>query len=61
MIGFGSDLAKLNENFNIISKSVFEFLENCTITENQTTSIAHEITELRQKNDLDRQTHDGNQ
>ena len=49
MLEFGSDLAKLNENFNILSKSVLELLENCAKTENHTTSIAHEITELRQK------------
>ena len=49
MIELGSDLAKLNENFNVSSKSVFELLENSAKTENHTTSIAHEITELRQK------------
>ena len=49
MIGFGSDLAKLKENFNVFffSKSVFELLENCAETENHTTCIAHKITELR--------------
>ena len=49
MIEFGSDLAKLNEISNVFSKSVFELLENCAKTENHTTSIAHEITDLRQK------------
>ena len=49
MIEFGSDLANLNENVNVFSKSVFELIENCAKTENHTTSIAHEITELRQK------------
>ena len=49
MIEFGSDLAKLNEISNVFSKSVFELLENCAKTENHTTSVAHEITELRQK------------
>ena len=46
---YGSDLTKLNENFNLLSKSVFELHEDCAKTENHTTSIAHEITELRQK------------
>ena len=49
MYEFGSDLAKLNENFNVLSKSVLELLENCAKTENHTTSVAHEITKLRQK------------
>ena len=49
MFEFGSDLANLNENFNLISKSVFELLGNCVKTENHTTSIAHEFTEVRQK------------
>ena len=49
MIENGSDPAKLNENFNVFSKSMFELLENCAKTENHTTSIAHEITELSQK------------
>ena len=49
MFEFGSHLAELNENFNLLSKSVFGLLENCAKTEKHTTSIAHEITELRQK------------
>ena len=49
MIEIDSDLAKLNENFNVFSKSVFELLEDCAKTESHTTSIAHEITGLRQK------------
>ena len=48
MFDFGSDLANLNEIFNVLSKSVFDLLENLAKTENHTTSIAHEITELRQ-------------
>ena len=49
MIEFGSDLAKLNESFNVFSKSVSELLGNCAKTENHTTSIYHEVSELRQK------------
>ena len=49
MFEFCSDIEKLNENFNLLSKSVIELLENCAKTENHTSSIAHEITELRQK------------
>ena len=33
MIEFCSDLANLNENFNVFSKIVFELLENCAKTE----------------------------
>ena len=40
-------------------KSVFELLENYTETVNDTTSIAHEITELLQKTNVDGRTHDG--
>ena len=49
MFELSSDIAKLNENFNLLSKSLFELLEIRAKTENHTTSIAHEITELRQK------------
>ena len=49
MFEFCSGLAKLNEDFKVLSKSVFESLENCAKSENHTTSIAHEITDLRQK------------
>ena len=49
MFEFGSDLAKLKENFNVLSKSVFKLLENCAKTESHTTSIVQEISELRQK------------
>ena len=49
MLEFGRDVAKLNENFNAFSKSVFEVLENCAKTENHTNRIVHETTELRQK------------
>ena len=49
MLEFGCNLAKLNGNFNVLPKSVLELLENCAKTENHTTSIAHEITKLRQK------------
>ena len=61
MIEFGSGLAKLIENFSVFSKSVFELLGNCAKKENHTTSIAREITELRQKKNVDRRTPDGNQ
>ena len=49
VIDFGIVLAKLNENFNVFSGSVFELLETCAKTENLTTIIAHENSELRQK------------
>ena len=49
MIEFRSDLEKLNENFSVFSKSVFELLEHCAKTENHTTSTAHKITDLRQE------------
>ena len=49
MIEIEIDLPKLNENFNVLSKSVLELLEDCTKTESHTTSITHEITEQRQK------------
>ena len=49
MIEFGSELAKLNETFSVLSESLFELPKNCAKTESYTTSIAHAITELRQK------------
>ena len=49
MFEFCSDLAMLNENFNVLSKNVLELLEKCAKTENHTANIAPEITELRQK------------
>ena len=49
MVVLGSDLAKLKENFNVLSKIVFKLLEKCAKTENDTTSIAQKITELCQK------------
>ena len=49
MFEFGSDLAKLKGNFNVLSKSVFKLLENGAKTESQITSIVHEISEVRQK------------
>ena len=49
MFEFGSELAKFYESFKVLSNSVFEVIENCVKTVNHTTSIAQEITELRQK------------
>ena len=49
MCEFCVDHEKLNENLNVIYESVFEFLENCSKTEDHTASIAHELTEIRQK------------
>ena len=40
MIEVGNDLAKLNENFNVFTNSVFELLEHCAKTESHTTSIS---------------------
>ena len=45
MIELGSDVVKLNENFNVLSK-VLKLLENYAKTESHTTSIVHEITVL---------------
>ena len=49
MIESGSDLAKSNENLNVFYKVMFQLLENCTKSENHTTSIAREFTAKRQK------------
>ena len=59
VIELGSNLAKLNEKLDSFSKIVFELLGNCAEAESHTKNIAHEISELRQKNNVDGPTHDG--
>ena len=61
MVEFGSDLEKLNENLGVFSKSMFGLLENCAKTKSHITSIAYEITGLRQQNNVDGRTSDGNE
>ena len=49
MIEIRSDLANLNENFNIFSKSVFELLENCVKLRTLALVSLPKFTELRKK------------
>ena len=49
MNGFRSDLANLNEKLKVSLKIFVELFENSAKTENQTTGVAQEITEMRLK------------
>lgn len=49
MIEFGRKLAKLNEQLKLFSEDMMDLLGNCAMFETNITSIAQEISDMRQK------------
>ena len=61
MLDLGSDLAKLDEKLIVISQIMFELLENFAKTENNTTGIFNEISEMSKQSSVDGRMYAGNE